>query len=210
MSASVGAAAGGEGRVPSPDFVVVTASTPTQASIYRELIRARAEAGLYPPSVVFRVFCDPQQGRVGSGGGTMLALHALLELEGGKSANAPPLSGRAEAFFASKRVLLLHAGGESRRLPCYVPEGKLFAPLSMPSPSDFAPVVLDVLLSLYFGYPWRRGEVVVASGDVRLQHDRPSPSSPASALSRTSLVAPSLTLGLASLLAARAAGDRPL
>ena len=51
---------------------------------------------------------------------------------------------RAAAFFAAHRVLLLHAGGESRRLPCYVPEGKLFAPLALPSPDAIATSPLDV------------------------------------------------------------------
>ena len=74
-------------------------------------------------------------------------------------------------FFASRRVLLLHAGGESRRLPCYVPEGKLFAPLALSSAHAFTPVVLDVLLSLYWGYPWAAGELILASGDVIVDFD---------------------------------------
>ena len=113
--------------------------------------------GLYPQSVAFRVYCDPAGGRVGSGGGTLVALMALLREEAPEVAaasDADTFSRGAAAFFSSRRVLLLHAGGESRRLPCYVPEGKLFAPLALPSASAFTPVVLDVLLSLYFRYPW--------------------------------------------------------
>ena len=130
--------------------------------------------GLYPQSVAFRVYCDPPGGRVGSGGGTLVALMALLREEAPEVAaasDAETLSHGAAAFFSSRRVLLLHAGGESRRLPCYVPEGKLFAPLALPSASAFTPVVLDVLLSLYFRYPWSEGELILASGDVIVDFD---------------------------------------
>ena len=87
------------------------------------------------------------------------------------AADAESLARGAAEFFSSRRVLLLHAGGESRRLPCYVPEGKLFAPLALPSGSALAPVVLDVLLSLYFRYPWAEGELILASGDVIVDFD---------------------------------------
>ena len=130
--------------------------------------------GLYPQSVAFRVYCDPPGGRVGSGGGTLVALMALLREEAPEVAaasDAETLSRGVAAFFSSRRVLLLHAGGESRRLPCYVPEGKLFAPLALPSASAFTPVVLDVLLSLYFRYPWSEGELILASGDVIVDFD---------------------------------------
>ena len=133
-----------------------------------------APQGLYPQSVAFRVYCDPPGGRVGSGGGTLVALMALLREEAPELAaasDADTLSRGVAAFFSSRRVLLLHAGGESRRLPCYVPEGKLFAPLALPSASAFTPVVLDVLLSLYFRYPWSEGELILASGDVIVDFD---------------------------------------
>lgn len=135
------------------DFVVITASTPTQADSYRALVQSRIEAGDYPRSIAFRFYCDPPGGRVGSGGGTLLALAALLEEEApsGDAADAAT----AAAFFGSKRTLLVHAGGESRRLPCYVPEGKLFAPLLLQGGGSGAPpTVLDFLLTLYSGYPW--------------------------------------------------------
>ncbi len=180
----------------SPDFVVVTASNPTQAANYRALLAARTEAvrpcsarswlpctaeshlpcvmqGLYPPSVAFRVYCDPPGGRVGSGGGTLVALMALLREEAPEVAAADPdaFARGVCTFFSSRRVLLLHAGGESRRLPCYVPEGKLFAPLALPSAHAFTPVVLDCLLSLYWRYPWEAGELILASGDVIVDFD---------------------------------------
>jgi len=71
----------------------------------------------------FIVVHDPPAGRVGSGGGT---LHALSQLPDDRS------------------TLLIHAGGESRRLPAWAPEGKLFAPVPVPSSTVQPPVLLDI------------------------------------------------------------------
>ncbi len=135
---------------------IITASNERQAALYRRLIGTRLDAGLYPREIDFRVYCDPPAGRVGSGGGTLWALECFHKETG-------------SAFLGEgrfPRTLLIHAAGESRRLPAYVPEGKLFAPVSTPSSSATAPVVLDLILTLYFKYPWRDGELLVASGDV--------------------------------------------
>ena len=95
-----------------------------------------------------------------------MALYRLIVEETKLSDSASLTTEKVRDFFESKRVLVLHAGGESRRLPAYVPEGKLFGPLSIKSDSDakFPPVVLDMLLSLYAKYPWVPGEIMLASG----------------------------------------------
>ena len=147
------------------DYCVVTASTERQAEEFRRLIGRRLEHELYPREVEFRVYADPPAGRVGSGGGTLWALHTLMSESGATD---------ARAFFGSRRILVLHSGGESRRLPGYAPEGKLFTPLPVPSNSTLAPIALDLQLSLFFKYPWRRGELLVGSGDVVLDFDTSS------------------------------------
>ena len=61
--------------------------------------------GLYPQSVAFRVYCDPPGGRVGSGGGTLVALMALLREEAPEVAaasDAETLSRGVAAFFSSR------------------------------------------------------------------------------------------------------------
>jgi galactokinase/mevalonate kinase-like predicted kinase len=145
------------------DTVLVTASSERQAQAFRALLDRRRERGLYPRELSFEVVADPPGGRVGTGGATLWALAHLVEARG---ATADPA-----AFFARERIVLLHAGGESRRLPCYAPEGKLFAPLPLPSSALLPPAVLDAQLALFFDYPWRRGEVVVSSGDVVIGFD---------------------------------------
>src|SRR5512137_578384 len=143
------------------DTVLITASSEHQAEAFRALLARRREHGLYPRELQFEVVADPPCGRIGTGGSTLWALGALLERRGGEASD----------LFGRERLLLLHAGGRSRRLPCYAPEGKLFAPLPIASSALVPPVVLDVMLGLFLEYPWRRGEIVVASGDVVLDFD---------------------------------------
>lgn len=138
--------------MPIFDTCVITASGEGQASVFRTLIDRRREAGLYPREIDFKVYADPPGGRIGSGGGTLWALANLIQ-EGGVG-------------LRDRSVLVIHAGGESRRLPAYMSEGKLFAPVSADSSAALPPVVLDLELALFLKYPWRRGEVLVASGDA--------------------------------------------
>ncbi len=144
------------------DTCIITASTPRQAEQFRTLIRRRVDHGLYPREIDFRVYSDPESGRVGSGGGTLLALKSLME-DCGNAADAD--------FFDGRRVLIVHAGGESRRMPAYVPEGKIFSPVPVAASSVFPPVILDLQLTLFLKYPWRAGEVVICSGDVVIDFD---------------------------------------
>jgi galactokinase/mevalonate kinase-like predicted kinase len=139
------------------DICVVTASNERQADSFRKLLGSRTGSGLYPREIDFLVCPDPDGVRVGSGGGTVNALRYVLDRY--KADNE-------EEFFAAKRILILHAGGESRRLPLYAPEGKLFAPVPAATSCLIPPVVLDLQLNLYLRYPWADGEIVVASGDV--------------------------------------------
>jgi galactokinase/mevalonate kinase-like predicted kinase len=150
------------------DTCVITASDEAQAETFRTLIARRVEGGLYPREIAFKVYPDPPEGRVGSGGGTLLALLSLVREESGGLENTGGSMDAVSAFFADRSILVLHAGGESRRLPAYFPEGKLFAPVPSPSSSSFCPVILDHQLSLFLKYPWRAGEVLVSSGDVIL------------------------------------------
>jgi galactokinase/mevalonate kinase-like predicted kinase len=144
------------------DTVLITAASERQAGAFRRLIDRRLHHGLYPRELAFEVVADPPGGRVGTGGGTLWALARLLE-------RRRPSDVRS--FLDSQRILLVHAGGESRRLPCYAPEGKLFAPLPLPSSALLPPVLLDAQLGLFLKYPWRPGEVVVTTADVFIDFD---------------------------------------
>ncbi len=140
---------------------VLTASDERQAHAFETLIERRTTHGLYPNEVSFHVYSDPP-GRVGSGGGTLWALHRLyqdLGYDPAKPAKDAPT------------VLIVHGAGESRRLPLYAPEGKLFAPVPALSNSVVPPVVLDLQLGLFLRFPWEPGQVIVSSGDVVIDFD---------------------------------------
>ena len=68
-------------------------------------------------------FCtnDPVGTKLGSGGGTTWLLRAAYEAEHGNQT--------FDEWLASDKRLLLHAGGQSRRLPSYAPSGKVLTPL---------------------------------------------------------------------------------
>ena len=68
-------------------------------------------------------FCtsDPVGARLGSGGGTNWLLEACHRSE------APELS--FEEWLSTEKRILLHAGGQSRRLPAYAPSGKVLTPI---------------------------------------------------------------------------------
>ena len=125
--------------MPLFDTCIITASNEGQAEVFRTLLSKRVDQGLYPREIDFRVVADPPGGRVGSGGGTLWALIQYL----GK--DCPEL-----ADVGRRKILMIHAGGEARRLPVYGPEGKLFAPVPAPSSSILPPIVLDLELSLFF------------------------------------------------------------
>lgn len=68
-------------------------------------------------------FCtsDPIGQKLGSGGGTTWLLEACRQDED----DAPSL----EEWLPSEKRILLHAGGQSRRLPSYAPSGKILTPI---------------------------------------------------------------------------------
>src|SRR5262249_45357367 len=68
-----------------------------------------------------------------------------------------------------KRILLLHAGGDSKRLPAYAAQGKLFTPLPVAAPAGQVPTLFDLLLGNLERLPLPAGgHLLIAAGDVLL------------------------------------------
>jgi galactokinase/mevalonate kinase-like predicted kinase len=65
--------------------------------------------------------CDPEGQPLGSGGGTA---HLLAEAWRATAPDKP-----FDEWLRASRKLILHAGGQSRRLPAYAPTGKLLMPI---------------------------------------------------------------------------------
>ncbi|HZT29274.1 MAG TPA: bifunctional fucokinase/fucose-1-phosphate guanylyltransferase [Bryobacteraceae bacterium] len=162
--------AGGPGAVPWWTAVLITASSARQAERYHEEIRRRCEDGKVPGGVFYLAVPDPDDQRIGSGGATFHALRQLAERTlCGAGARGPR---SLASWWAGQRVLIIHSGGDSRRLPQYSLAGKLFSALPVKTPWRETSTVFDEFLAL--STPWAQrlaGGLVVASGDVILTFD---------------------------------------
>ena len=86
-------------------------------------------------------FCasDPIGKRVGSGGGTIHLLREAVKDTGFALQTHPQ----------TERCIIIHAGGQSRRLPAYAPSGKLFTPMPSLTGEPFGRTLLQLQLPLY-------------------------------------------------------------
>lgn len=72
------------------------------------------------------------------------------------------------------RILIVHAGGDSRRLPAYGPCGKIFVPVPGEGDSALNLTLFDLQLPVYLALPRPAGDigqVVITAGDVLLRFD---------------------------------------
>jgi len=151
------------------DICVITAANEKQAQGYRAQLKWRKDRGELPENTEFLVFADPQGKRIGSGGSTIYVLYKLLEhfCQTDNEKHQSP-----HELFKGRRILILHSGGDSRRLPAYSAVGKIFIPLPISSSTDGFVTLFDLLLNNLMQLPCLKdGQVVVASGDVLLSFD---------------------------------------
>lgn len=151
------------------DYCVLTASNEEQAETYREQIRSRREQRQLPARCHFAVLADPDGKRVGSGGATLNVLRYIAEQE---RRNNPCPSGEGEQAgnpFKGKRILVIHSGGDSKRVPQYSAVGKLFSPVPRELPDGRSSTLFDEFMIGMSGVPSRIEEgMLVLSGDVLL------------------------------------------
>ncbi len=150
------------------DWLVLTAANRRQAKAYAAQLTARAEHSALSNAAGVLIVPDACDARIGSGAATVLALvqvaRQLLERRGPKS----PPRGFA-TLFEDVRVLMLHSGGDARRLPMYAAEGKLFASLPRRGAGARCATVFDLLLDDFATLePRAGGEVLVGAGDAVL------------------------------------------
>jgi galactokinase/mevalonate kinase-like predicted kinase len=77
---------------------------------------------------------DPESGYLGSGGGTVNLLLSSWRFEEGaegerRKAKEERRSLRFQEWIKKEKRILIHSGGQSRRLPAYGPMGKIFTPV---------------------------------------------------------------------------------
>ncbi|NQU75054.1 MAG: hypothetical protein HQ546_01925, partial [Planctomycetes bacterium] len=78
------------------------------------------------------------------------------------------------AVLEGLRILIVHAGGDSKRLPAYGVSGKLFVPVPGESDSAVPATLFDRQCPIYLALPapaGGAGQVVIAAGDVLLSFD---------------------------------------
>ena len=140
------------------DYVILTASNEEQAGVYREQIAFRMERGLLPEETKYRVLADPEGKRIGSGGATFHVL-SYISKESKGVANV----------FKDKRILVIHSGGDSKRVPQYSACGKLFSPVPRQLPNGRPSTLFDEFVIAMSGVAGRIPEgMLVLSGDVLL------------------------------------------
>lgn len=154
-------------------YLILTAANDHQAAAYEAQIRMRREVGRLTQVRDVLVVADPQGRRVGSGGSTIECLLEVLrrEAEAGQDCGS---FAAAEKTLRGLRILIVHAGGDSRRLPAYSPCGKIFVPLPGDSWSALTPALFDRLVPAFLELPAGAkdaGQIVVASGDALIRFD---------------------------------------
>lgn len=153
------------------DYVILTASNEAQADAYRMQIRKRLEQRLLPAATTYTVLSDPEGKRVGSGGATFNVLKYIAEQErvSQEDTKSAADSDTAGNPFEGKRILVIHSGGDSKRIPQYSALGKLFSPVPRKLPDGRSSTLFDEFMIVMSGVPSRiREGMLVLSGDVLL------------------------------------------
>ncbi len=123
-------------------------------------------------------FCtsDPINARLGSGGGTSWLLEECHRAWGGDADFA--------TWLAEEKRILLHAGGQSRRLPAYAPSGKILTPVPIfrwERGQKLGQTLLDLQLPLYeriMDAAPDRLHTMIVSGDVYIHTSEAIPQVP--------------------------------
>ena len=137
---------------PKWDYVILTASNEQQAEGFRKQIEERK--AFLPKKTTFVAIPDRDGKRVGSGGAT---LEVLKYLHG------------QEESFDGLRILVIHSGGDSKRVPQYSALGKLFSPVPHALPNGRNSTLFDEFMICMSSVPSRiREGMVLLSGDVLL------------------------------------------
>ncbi len=153
------------------DWLVVTASSRSQAAGYRAVLGELRAAGRLKSVRQRLVVPDPKDRRAGSGNATLIAIARMLAARLAQFRRARRGRASMDDLFADQRVLIIHSGGDSRRLPAYAASGKLFLPLACRNPDDTRATMFDLILAdlsrVLLSVPMP-GATLVASGDVLL------------------------------------------
>eukprot|EP00039_Didymoeca_costata_P004650 m.75247 g.75247 ORF g.75247 m.75247 type:complete len:428 (+) comp12491_c0_seq2:22-1305(+) len=138
--------------IPFWDVIVLTATDEAQADSYQKQLEIKQKAKEIP-TARYHVFSDPPGPKIGNGGATMYALSKLEDIYG--------------ASLDEYKVLLIHAGGFSKRLPIVSVIGKIFAALPFGDPVY---TMLETKLATYIDFPskMKPGVFLTCADDIEL------------------------------------------
>lgn len=138
------------------DWIVLTAANERQAASYRLALEKRRRENRLPIATQFEVVADFEDKRIGSGGATLNILRVLSE--------KMPVSRLLE-----QKILVIHSGGDSKRIPQYSACGKLFGPVPRALPGGYVSTLFDELLICAQGIPTRTGcGMMIFPSDTKL------------------------------------------
>ncbi|KAM7011843.1 fucose-1-phosphate guanylyltransferase [Tautogolabrus adspersus] len=135
------------------DVVVVTAVDESQREAYELQISEKVKRKELPLGVHYKVFSDPPGSKIGNGGSTLYALQQLSDLYG--------------KAVGTLRVILIHAGGWSQRLPSASALGKIFTALPLGDPL-YQMLELKLTMYVYFPLHMKPGVLVTCADDIEL------------------------------------------
>ncbi|XP_017573276.2 fucose-1-phosphate guanylyltransferase [Pygocentrus nattereri] len=135
------------------DLVVITAVDEDQRSAYEVQIREKCDRKELPIGISYHVFADPPGYKIGNGGSTLHSLQLLSDEYGEK--------------LSRFRIILIHAGGFSQRLPNSSALGKIFTALPFGEPLY---QMLELKLAMYVDFPshMKPGVLVTCADDIEL------------------------------------------
>ena len=149
----------GGSNVPHWDFCIITASNEAQAAGYRDQLQYRKNHNLLCPHTHYAVIPDPEGKRVGSGGATLAVMKYIREFTGKNT-------------FRGLKILVIHSGGDSKRVPQYSACGKLFSPVPRELPQGRRSTLFDETIIGTSGIPARISDgMLVCSGDVLILYN---------------------------------------
>ena len=138
------------------DYVILTASNEAQAEYYRYQIKDRIANKKLPSRTHYAVIPDPNGKRVGSGGATLNVMKYIVAHNGTND-------------FSNIKILCIHSGGDSKRVPQYSACGKLFSPVPRALADGRRSTLFDEFIIGMTGVPARMSSgMLVCSGDVLL------------------------------------------
>lgn len=135
------------------DVVVVTAVDEIQKEAYELQISEKVDRKELPLGIQYKVFSDPPGSKIGNGGSTLYALQQLKDVYG--------------KTLSRLRVILIHAGGSSQRLPSASALGKIFTAVPLGDPLY---QMLELKLAMYVDFPahMKPGMLVTCADDIEL------------------------------------------